>query len=184
MKAKIRLLSIMMSLIVIASPLLPWAETMVLAQDVQMLTIEDRKLYDELKSCFAGENIGVLQASDDENQTLTLNMERVTQIQVEKADMTLYNSQSILETLFLGCNKLNALILGQCNLNEFDFSSLNNKDSLSSLYLVSCKLERIPDLTLPNLDTICVSRNNLSAAGACENLTKETLTGFKPLSAL
>ena len=51
----------MMSLIVIASPLLPWAETLVLAQDVQMLTIEDRKLYDELKSCFAGENIGVLQ---------------------------------------------------------------------------------------------------------------------------
>lgn len=181
MKAKIRLLSIMMSLIVIASPLLPWAETIVLAQDVQILTIEDKKLYDELKSCFAGENIGVLQASDDENQTLTLNMERVTQIQVEKADMALYNSQSILETLFLGCNKLNTLILGQCNLNEFDFSSLNNKDSLSSLYLVSCKLERIPDLTLPNLDTMCVSKNNLSAAGACENLTKEKLPGLKRL---
>lgn len=181
MKAKIRLLSIMMSLIVIASPLLPWAETIVLAQDVQMLTIEDKKLYDELKSCFADENIGVLQASDDENQTLTLNMERVTQIQIEKADMALYNSQSILETLFLGCNKLNTLILGQCNLNEFDFSSLNNKDSLSGLYLVSCKLERIPDLTLPNLDTMCVSKNNLSAAGACENLTKEKLPGLKRL---
>ena len=181
MKAKIRLLSTLLSLILIAGPLLPWAGLTVQAQDIQTFTIEDKQLYEELKSCLANRNTGALKTSDDEGQTLALNMEKIKLIRVRKADLGLLNSQSILETLFRGCQNLGRLSLEGCDLGEFDFSSLNNKESLTSLYLVSCKLEKIPDLMLPNLETICVSKNDLSADGACENLTKEKLPNLKRL---
>ena len=181
MKVNIRLLSVALSLMLIAGPLLPWAGLTVQAQDIQTFTIEDKQLYEELKSCLANRNTGALKTSDDEGQTLALNMEKIKLIRVRKADLGLLNSQSILETLFRSCQNLNKISLEKCDLGGFDFSSLNNKESLESLYVISCKLERIPDLALPNLKTMCVSKNDLSADDACENLTKEKLPNLERL---
>ncbi len=178
MNKKRTLLSIVLSLILMVSPVLPWAEITVFAQNIQTLTIEDKNFYDGLKKCLAPNiinNYGAMVANDDENQTITLDLEKVKYFKIQRADMTVDNSRSVLETLLANCTKLEVIGLERCDLSELDFSLLNNKDTLTSLHLVSCQMKEIPDLTLPNLKTICLSKNDFSAEGACDNLTQNKL---------
>ncbi len=178
MNKKRTLLSIVLSLILMVSPVLPWAEITVFAQNIQTLTIEDKNFYDGLKKCLAPNiinNYGAMVANDDENQTITLDLEKVKYFKIQRADMTVDNSRSVLETLLANCTKLEVIGLERCDLSELDFSLLNNKDTLTSLHLVSCQMKEIPDLTLPNLKTICLSQNDFSAEGACDNLTQNKL---------
>ncbi len=186
MKLKRKIISVFLAMTIMFSPILPWMQTTVLAEESQanMLTIEDKKLYDNLKSCFAPniyDNHGAMSASDDQNQSITLDMQKVKLIEIKNVDMTQENSRDILQTLFHGCTNLKLLRLKGCNLSGFDLSSLNHRESLESLFLVDCQLGEIPDITLPNLRTICMSKNDLSADDACKCLTEDrfpSLTGL------
>ena len=183
---KRKIISVFLAMAIMFSPILPWMQTTVLAEESQanMLTIENKKLYDNLKSCFAPniyDNHGAMSACDDQNQSITLDMQKVKLIEIRNVDMTQENSGDILQTLFHGCTNLKFLRLKGCNLSGFDLSSLNHRESLEGLFLVDCQLGEIPDITLPNLRTICMSKNDLSADGACKCLTEDRFPGLTGL---
>lgn len=185
MNTKRRFLSIVLVLALIVSPVFPWRQVTVLAGDTQQVfTIDDSKLYTELKRCLAPNilnNQGALVDYDDQAQTVTLDMEKIKLIEIKRVDMTKGNSGDILEALICGCTRLEYLDLRDCNLSRFNFSLLDNKESLINLCLVNANIEEIPDLTLKNLKYICLSQNDLSADGACDNLTKDKLPNLKIL---
>ncbi len=185
MNTKRRFLSIVLVLALIVGPVFPWRQATVLAGDAQQVfTIDDSKLYTELKRCLApniANNQGALVDYDDQAQTVTLDMGKIKLIEIKGVDMATGNSGDILEALICGCTKLEYLALRDCNLSGFNFSLLNNKESLINLCLVNADIEEIPDLTLRNLKYICLSQNDLSADGACDNLTKDKLPNLKIL---
>lgn len=179
MNTKRKLLSIVLILTLVVNPLMPWRQSSALAGDVQQtLTIASTKLYTELKKCLAPNifnNQGALIDSDDEKQTITLNLEKIKLINIKGVDMTQSDSRNHLETLLRDCTMLEMLRLQGCDLSGVDLSLLNHRESLTGLYLVRDSLDRIPDLTLENLRSLNLSENDLSAAGACDNLTSDKL---------
>lgn len=179
MNTKRRLLSIVLMLTLIVNPLMPWRQSNALRGDGQQtLTIASAKLYTELKKCLAPNilnNQGALVDSDDEEQTITLKPEKIKLINIKGVDMTQSDSRNHLETLLRDCTMLEMLRLQGCDLSGVDLSLLNHRDSLTGLYLVRDSLDRIPDLTLENLRSLNLSENDLSAAGACDNLTSDKL---------
>lgn len=178
MNIKRIILSILLALALIVSPILPSAQTDVPAECIQTLTIENKTLYEALKDCLLNDsyNKGALQSSNDEKRQMTLDLDKITLIQmILKSDITGNNFKNTLETLFRGCTNLKYLRLRRCNLSEIDCSTINNRESLVSLSFVECKLDKIPDLTLPSLETLCLSKNDLSADGVCDSLTKTKL---------
>lgn len=185
MNTKRKLLSIVLILTLIVNPLMPWRQSNALEGDVQQtLTIASAKLYNELKSCLAPhifENQGALIDSDDENQTITLNPEKIQLIDIMGVDMTQSDSRNHLETLLRDCTKLGTLRLQGCDLTGVDLSLLNHRESLTGLYLVRDSLDRIPDLALDHLKTLNLSKNDLSAAGACDSLTSDKLPSLTRL---
>lgn len=184
MKAKRKLLFMFLVLVIMFSPMLPWMQTTALAQETQTLTIEDKKLYDSLKSCFESyilDNRGAMVANDDETQTMTLDMQKIETLKISDADMTRENSRDILQTLFRNCTNLRSFHLNGSDLSGVDFSSLSQRESLKRLFLVDCKLSEVPDITLPNLQKICLAENDLSADGACNHLTKERFPALTDL---
>ena len=185
MNTKRKLLSIVMILTLIVNPLMHWRQSNALRGDVQQtLTIASTKLYTELKSCLAPNifnNQGALIDSDDEKQTITLNPEKIQLIDIMGVDMTQSDSRNHLETLLRDCTKLGTLRLQGCDLTGVDLSLLNHRESLTGLYLVSDSLDRIPDLALDHLKTLNLSKNDLSAAGACDSLTSDKLPSLTRL---
>ena len=179
MNTKRRLLSIVLMLTLIVNPLMPWRQSNALGGDGQQtLTIASAKLYTELKKCLAPNilnNQGALVDSDDEEQTITLKPEKIKLINIKGVDMTQSDSRNHLETLFRDCTMLEMLRLQGCDLSGVDLSLLNHRQSLTGLYLVRDSLDRIPDLTLENLRSLNLSENDLSAEGACDNLTSDKL---------
>lgn len=179
MNTKRKLLSIVLILTLVVNPLMPWRQSSALGEDVQQtLTIASTKLYTELKKCLAPNifnNQGALIDSDDEKQTITLNLEKIKLINIKGVDMTQSDSRNHLETLLRDCTMLEMLRLQGCDLSGVDLSLLNHRESLTGLYLVRDSLDRIPDLTLENLRSLNLSENDLSAAGACDNLTSDKL---------
>ncbi|MDE6850946.1 MAG: hypothetical protein K2J67_00445 [Lachnospiraceae bacterium] len=179
MNTKRKILSILLVLALIVSPIMPPAQTIVQAESIQTLTIENKTLYEALKNCLLNNvyyNKGALQSSDDEKQQITLDLDKVTWIEMLlESDITGDNFKNTLETLFRGCTNLEYLRLRKCDLREIDCSMIDNRESLVVLSFVECKLDKFPDLTLPNLETLCLSENDLSANGACDSLTKTKL---------
>lgn len=98
MNTKRTLLSIVLILTLIVNPLMPWRQSSALAANAtQTLTIDNIKLYTELKSCLAPNilnNQGALVDSDDENQTITLKPEKIRLINIKGVDMTQSDSRS------------------------------------------------------------------------------------------
>lgn len=170
MNTKRMILSIVLVLAVIASLTLPQARTTILAEDTQVLTIENKTFYGILK-----ESLNDYGAStDDVKQQITLDMEKVTTIKMELSETIKGdNYKNTMETLFRRCTNLKYLRLKRCDLTGVDLSALDNRRNLCDLSLVDCQLDKVPDLTLPNLETMCLSINNLSADGACDGLTKD-----------
>ncbi len=186
MKINRKLLSLLLALAIMSGSILPWMQITVLAQEIQtnVLAIEDKKLYDDLKSCFGPgkfDNYKAMTANDDENQTITLDMQKVKLIEIRNVDMRQENSEEILQTLIRGCTNLKGLKLKGCNLSEFDFSFLDHKESLESLSLADGKLGEVPDIILPNLQMICLAKNDLSADGACNCLTEDRFPNLNSL---
>ncbi len=179
MNTKRKLLSIVLLLTLIVDPLMPWRQSNALEGDVQQtLTIASTDMYNELKDCLAPNilnNQGALVDSDDEKQTITLKPEKIKLINLKGVDMTQSDSRDHLETLLRGCTKLGTLRLQDCDLTGVDLSILNHRESLTGLYLVKDSLDKIPDLTLENLKSLNLSKNDLSAEGACDNLTRDKL---------
>lgn len=155
----------------IANSVRLWTQTTVLAAE-QTFAIDDKTFYDNMKKCLTTrtQNIGALLDSDDDNQTIKLDMEKVGEIKIEDVDMTGGNSKNILETLFRECTNLKVVNFKDCNINGISFSDLNNK-ALTEMYLVNCGIRSVPGLSLPYLDILCLSQNDLSAEDAFENLT-------------
>lgn len=176
MNTKRKILSIVLTLALMAGLIQPCIRTTVLAADTdnqRTFTFESEAFYKSMKDVLSYiNNQDSVIASDDDSRTLTLNMEKITWIYIKGVDLTNTNSRSILETLFSECTKLSMFGLRSCNLDGFDFSLLN-RDSLEWLYLEDVDIKRMPDLTLNNLKTLGLTGNDLSAEGACANITKD-----------
>lgn len=176
MNTKRKLLSLVLALATVISSIhLPQTEFVVLAADGLMtLTVQNEKFYNYLVKdaiTFVSNNDGALVAHDDEEQTITLNMEKVKYLQIRGIDMDEDNSMEIFKTLVCGCTNLESLRVRKCNLSGFDFSVLNGNENIKYMYLVD-SIDKVPDVTLPNLRTLCLSKNNLSAGEACDFLTE------------
>lgn len=178
---KRKALSMMLVLLLMMNPVLPWTQARVLAANVQTLSIEDVKLYDKLKTGLTPKS--AVKSTNDQNKTIEMDMEQVTAIDINLSgvDMSNANTRENVEKLLGGCAKLEMLRLREGNLGGIDFSSLKGRSSLTSLYLANGKLESVPELDLPKLETLCLSKNNLSASGACSNIRKEKLPKLSSL---
>ncbi len=188
MKPKRKMISIVLVLALVISLVFPWRQTGVMAESGreasgQIFTFDDAKFYDALKKglpSFSNNN-GAILAYDDENTTLTLDMERVRVVQIKGVDMTNGNSPDILKTLLQGAGRLSNFGLQNCKLGGFDLSVLDNKADLEYLYLLKTGIQQMPDLTLRNLTYLNLSENDFSAQGACANITKEKLPSLTSL---
>ncbi|MCI8337632.1 MAG: hypothetical protein HFH62_02960 [Lachnospiraceae bacterium] len=170
MHAKRRMISIMLVLLLIINPLLPWMRTTVSAENIQILTIENNDgLYNKLKTALSG----ALQSSDDANHTITLDMERVTKITLSGVAMKEGNAKNIIEELFSGCSNLSSIQMESCDLSLVDFSGLNNRSSLTNMSFIRCSIDVIPNIKLPQLTTMCITWGNLSEENDCKSLTKD-----------
>lgn len=106
MYAKRRVISIILVLLLVTNPLLPWMRTTASAETIQILTIENNDgLYKKLKTALSA----ALQSSDDANHTITLDMEKVTKIQLSGVAMKEGNAKKIIEELFSGCSNLKSI---------------------------------------------------------------------------
>lgn len=180
MYKKGRILSIILVLLLIMNSVLPWAKTTVSVSAANLTTltiVNNENFYNKLKAALGS----VPQSSDDANYKITLDMEKVTTIALSDVDLTVGNAKEIIEKLFSGCTKLESLKLSNCqlsnddsnNLIEVDFSGLNNKTSLTSMYFYSCSVQKIPSIKLPELKTLYITWGKLSEEGDCDSLTKE-----------
>lgn len=184
MNTKRKILSIVLTLALMAGLIQPCLRTTVLAADTdnqRTFTFESEAFYKSMKEVLAyGNNLNSVIASDDGSRTLTLDMGKITWIYIRGVDLTNTNSRSILETLFRECTNLSMFGLRSCNLDGFDFSLLS-RDSLEWLYLEDVDIKRMPDLTLNNLKTLGLTGNDLSAEGACANITEDKFPSLTKL---
>lgn len=178
MHAKRRVISIILALLLVTNPLLPWIRTTVSAEKIQTLTIENNNsLYNKLKTALKD----ALQGSDDTNHTITLDMEKVTKIELSGVAMQEGNAKTIIEDLFSGCSNLKSIKMSSCDLSLVDFSILDNRSSLTNMYLVGCSIDVIPNIKLPELMTLFIIQGNLSGEDDCKSLMKDNfpkLTGL------
>lgn len=176
MNTKRKIFSIVLTLALMAGLIQPCLRTTVLAADTdnqRTFTFESEAFYKSMKEVLAYvNNLNSVIASDDDSRTLTLDMRKITWIYIKGVDLTNTNSRLILETLFRECTNLSMFGLRNCNLDGFDFSLLN-RDSLEWLYLEDVDIKRMPNLTLNNLKILGLTGNDLSAKGACANITED-----------
>ena len=184
MNTKRNILSIVLTLALMAGLIQPCIRTTVLAADTdnqRTFTFESEAFYKSMKEVLAyGNNLNSVIASDDDSRTLTLDMRKITWIYIKGVDLTNADSRLILETLFRECTNLSMFGLRNCNLDGFDFSLLS-RDSLEWLYLEDVDIKRMPDLTLNNLKTLGLTGNDLSAEGACANITEDKFPSLTKL---
>lgn len=178
---KRKILSIMLVVLLLLNPVLPWMHAKALAANAQTLSIEDQKLYDKLKAGITPKS--ALKSTNDAGKSIELDMNQVTKIEISLSgvDMAKANTKENVEKLLGGCGNLEMLHLKSGDLSGIDFSSLKGRSSLTSLYLVDGKLESVPELDLPNLKTLCLAKNKLSASGACVNIRKDRLPNLTSL---
>ena len=169
-----KLLSIVLVLSVLLSLMFPCVRTTVMAKTEQTLTVDDQSLYDRLISSFNdGINYGALRSKDGTTRTITVDLEKVKYLYIKKVDMTKdNNSQEIIRTLVCNSSSLQSLYVEDCNLTGFDFSILDCKTSLQYLWLVKDKMNKMPAITMPNVESLGLSKNDFSADDACDNITK------------
>lgn len=175
MNIKRKILSIMLVLVIIVSPVFSGMPALVLADTSQILKIDNEKFYKELKDCLSSrDNEGALISTQDENREITLDMAKVTKIEM-KPNMSVAddNFNNVLTTLLEGCTNLIDIRLSNCDLRGIDLATLRNRENLTGLYLIRCHIDKVPDLAWNNLKTLCLTENDLSAVGACDSLTKE-----------
>lgn len=170
-----KLLSMVLVLAILLPPILPWVQKTALAKAEQTLTIDDPTFYEKLVTCLKSkENPGAWISQNDQSHTITFDKDCVKELDIREVNITEDNhTLSILQTLIRDCTSLEGVYLKKCNLKEFDFSIFDQKESLKYLYLVNVQMDQIPAITLPNLQTLCLSKNNLSATDACVALTGE-----------
>lgn len=185
-KSKVLFLGIMAALILVASPLFPRMQTEVLAAGASgtTLTVKNKELYDALVKHFESSvwvDKDALVSKNDGRQEITLNMEKVKSIEIQRVDMTKDNSLDVLKTLINSCDNLEGLYLDSCNLTGFDYNLLNQRKNLSKLYLVNAEMTTVPNLKLEKLNILCLSENNLSANGACNSITRANFPNLKKL---
>ncbi len=139
-------------------------------------TFDDENFYNAVNVMLSSRsaNKGAKVEQDDDNKTLIINTEKLTEIYLSRKNLTAGNSQEILETLVRDCPNLSEFKMNGCTLDGFDFSVLNTRaDSLKVIYLGLSSLREVPDWRLPNLESLDLFKGDLSAAGACANITTE-----------
>lgn len=138
-KRKVRMLFlwIFLVLLFVVSPILPQRHTEVWAAETT-ITVEDEKFYQALKNGLtpAGKCV-------DSTRKITLDMGKVTKIDIAGIDMKRSDSANLLNQLLSGCKQLQSLHLNNCDLSEFELEVLKNAPNLTSLWLDRCKLSKI-----------------------------------------
>ena len=174
MNTKKAILPILLVIALLVSPVLPYRQTTVRAEKMQTFTIESESLYKKLRDGIKLEQNASMD-KDDANKTIRLDLEKVTEISLSLNNEDKKDGQykEILSTLFRDCTNLQILKLKNCDIREGDLSVLDHRESMTSLMLHGSQIEKIPAITLPNLQMLCLSKNDLSADGACENIDKD-----------
>ncbi|MBO5073334.1 MAG: Ig-like domain-containing protein [Eubacterium sp.] len=174
MNTKKTVLSILLVIAILVSPVLPYRQTTVRAEKMQTFTIESESLYKELRDRIKLEKNASMD-KDDANKTIQLDLEKVTEISLLLSDKDKKDGQykEILSTLLRDCTNLQILKLKNCDIREGDLSVLDRRESMTSLMLHGSQIEKVPAITLPNLQMFCLTKNDLSADGACENINKD-----------
>ena len=188
MKSKKRNLFIaqVLLLVLIVNLILSWmpgTQVKVSAEDtsnVETIIIEDEDFCSKLKNVLTNNsNSGALVSFNEKN--MTINYDKILYLDIlSKINMTEDNA-AILEKLIQKSSNLTRLALKNIDLSEFDFSSLSNKNTLTSLYLMSCHLDSVPKITLPNLEVMYLTNNNFLEEGACANLNNSNFPKLKNL---
>ena len=175
MTTKRKFAALVLVLSFLISSLSPWTQTTIFAENRLTLSIGDKNFYDQLLQKNFGEgngdNWGALIERDDVSQEIILDTDKIKALLLRKIDLTQIQNREILETLIRSCTNLRFLTLYGCNLSDVDLSVLSHKESLTGLNLVYANLDRVPDITLPNATTLCLTGNNLSTPGAFDCLT-------------
>ncbi len=156
------------------------------AENLTSLAINDEIFYDRLADGGIKPQSAIKKV---DGTNITLNMEEVTDIEINfwrkdmqslRVEMTDAN-RLILESLLSGCTGLKRLNLSYGKLGEVDFSGLSGRNSLTAMYLFDCKISSVPDLSLPGLTTLGLSKNTLSYESISKNLTKSKLPNLTAL---
>lgn len=190
MNNKKRILSILLMLVIIANPVFSWTSGTVLAEDtgntgndgnVETITIEDETLREQLEKCLNNytNNKGAIISLNGNEMEIDFN--KIGYLGLKDVSFLKDSNATILTTLLSKSANLEYINLQNCNLSGFDFSSLNNSESLQTLTLYSCGLTLVPNLTLPNLTTLYLSDNNFPKEGACDSLTCENFPKLEKL---
>ncbi len=127
-------------------------------------TFDDENFYNAVNVMLSSRsaNKGAKVEQDDDNKTLIINTEKLTEIYLSRKNLTAGNSQEILETLVRDCPNLSEFKMNGCTLDGFDFSVLNTRaDSLKVIYLGLSSLREVPDWRLPNLESLSLGNNKL-----------------------
>ena len=178
-KTKRRMLAILLVLVLAVSMVLPGTggtnSRAAEGSNGQTFTFDDENFYHAVRNMLVKpDNKAAEIAHDDDSKTLTINMEKVTLIYLRKTNMAEGNSLEIFETMIRNCPNLSTFKLDSCTLDGFDFSVLNSRaDSMKNIFLGKLNLNQVPELKLPNLEILCLCKNDLSQEGACANITAE-----------
>lgn len=156
-KSKVLFLGIIAALILVVSPLFPQMQTEVLAAEASEITIqvENKELYEYLVKYCSSKEYSFKE--DGSSRKITLNIDKVSEIEIKDVDLTKDNSSDVIKELVKGCDKL------------------------KRLYLVNTHLTKVPDLKSRSVESLCLAKNNLSANGACDAITRDNFPGLKNL---
>lgn len=177
MNVRRRILSIILALTVIVSPLLPWVQETVLAAE-ETFTFDDVS-YEALKKALNYEsnlNTGAITSDsfNDAAKTITIDLEKVRYFQLDFSmgrKVLSVEAQNFINSLFSDSENLREVQLVSVDLENIDLSKLDGKSGLEYLTVVKCGLQSIPDISLPDLIRLNLSQNDFSAADACAGLT-------------
>lgn len=178
-KTKRRMLAVILVLVLTASLVLPGVNgtnsRAAEESNEQTYSFDDESFYNAVKDMLnRSSNKDAKVKQDDVSKTFIINTEKVTEIYLSRKNLTAGNSQEILETLVRDCPNLSKFKMNGCTLDGFDLSVLNTRaDSLKEIYLGLSSLKEMPDWRLPNLESLDLFKGDLSAAGACANITTE-----------
>ena len=100
---------------------------------------------------------------------------------IELEEIYFYDLDSVPTMNALSLEKLKLIVFERCIYNKISFENLNMFQSLKSLSLVDCKIEKMEKLSLENLETLNLSDNRLTSFDdkiilECKNLKELILS--------
>ncbi len=144
-----------------------WSPKSAFADNIATVTITDKSFLGKLEECFNNSKNRGAKVSLQGNE-MEINFDKITYLSLSSVSMTEDNAV-ILKKLLSDSSNLEIVLLKNINLGEYDFSTIDNRNSLKSMYLLTCHMTNVPEITLPNLKILYLTDNEFIEQGACDN---------------